>query len=393
MSNDDPTASSLDTVGGRWRQLPALLRLLWQLGRRESLLIGVISALYGVVSVLSVIVLGGLVNSVVALITGSGELSSAVWWLGGLLSISLVEYAMDELNDWVGLEIRERITARAEQRLLEKAGSLTLAAFEKPELYDQLHRAQRALDERLVTSLRSLFLLPSSIVRGVGLLGYLATAHWVFPLILIVGFIPLHAVTLSAFRKVWILTRAQTPYERRLKYLDDLMTKREPAAELRLFGLGSYFLSGRQELAGRLRRERFDLAREHIAKLSYNSVGDEISYAAVIIGVVALIVRGSLTVGHFASYLVAAERFRNAMSITGYYLLSIDADLRYIADLISYLQISDEDLLDSAKPTSDEPVAERSVSPPTVEFSGVSFGYPGTETQVLDGIVCDRADG
>ena len=387
--------TSLDSITGRWRYLPKLIGLLWRVAPSDVVLIGIPSLVSGLVPLAAVLILRELVDSTVDLIAGGGELGTALTWAGALLVIYLVENALGEVRDWLSREIRDRIAARVEERLLERAGTLSLAAFERPDLYDQLHRARQALDSRLDSTLHALFRSPSLLVTGFGVLLFLATAHPVLPLVLLAGLLPFHYVTLALFRKVWILTRAQTQSERVLAYLSDLMTKREAAAEIRLFGLGDYLRNRRQVLSTRLRLERYELSREHAGRGSLMNVTDQVAYSAVIGGVCLMILRGSLTVGSFAAYLSAAERFRQTMSLFGFYLMTLDADFRYLADLIDYLEIDDPDLLDAApqhaalQGSAGEAPARLPVTPhgtPDISFSGLSFAYPGTDVMVLDGL-------
>ena len=338
----------VDSLVGRWRYLPKLVVILWKLAPWEMVFVGAGSLVSGLVPIGAVLVLRGLVDSVADLITGKGDLSTALVWVGFLLGVSILENALYEAQYWLATGVRDRMVVRIEERLLHKASSLSLAAFERPDLYDKLHRARQALDTRLYTSTFSLFRFPSILVTGVGVLAYLATAHMAFPLVLIVGVIPFHFITLALFRKVWILTRAQTSSERVLEYVSDLMTKRQAAAEVRLFDLASYLRARRQRLSSRLRRERYDLSQEHAGRASLMNITDQIAYGIVVGGVSLMILRGTLTIGSFAAYLSAAERFRNSVSLMGYDLMTLDADLRYLADLIDYLEISDEDLLDSS---------------------------------------------
>lgn len=391
--SDDGTATSMDTVVGRWQYLPKLLRLLWRLAPRDLAVIGIFSMVSGLVPVGAVLVLRGLVDSTVDLIDGEGELVISLLWVASLLGVFLLENALGEVEDWVSTEIRDRILSRIEEHLLHRASTLSLAAFERPDLYDQLHRARQMLSTRLYSSLHALFRLPSVLVTISGVLALLATAHPAFPLILVVGLVPFHYVSLALYRRVWILTRAQTQSERVLDYLGDLMTKRNAAAEIRLFGLGDYLLDRRRKLSSRLRLERYELAREHARGGSLMIVADQIAYGAVMGGVCLMILRGSLTVGSFAAYLSAAERFRQSMSLFGYYLITIDADLRHLADVIDYLEIADPDLVDAApqSPALPASAAEEVVQSlaarhdtPVVRFSGLSFAYPGTNEMVLD---------
>ncbi len=387
-------ATPMDSMVGRWRYLPKLVGLLWRVAPSDVVLIGVPSLVSGLVPLAAVLTLRGLVDSTVDLLTGEGALGTALTWAAALLVIYLVENVLGEVRDWLSREVRDRISARVEERLLDRAGTLSLAAFECPDLYDQLHRARQALDSRLDSTLHALFRSPSLLVTGFGVLVFLATAHPVLPLVLLAGLLPFHYVTLSLFRKVWILTRAQTQSERVLTYLSDLMTKRDAAAEVRLFGLGDYLRDRRRELSARLRLERYELSREHAGRGSLMNVTDQVAYGAVIGGVCLMILRGSLTVGSFAAYLSAAERFRQTMSLFGFYLMTLDADFRYLADLIDYLEIDDPDLLEAAphhatsQAGAGAPVRSSAAWHDTsgIRFSGLSFAYPGTDVMVLDGL-------
>ena len=355
-------------------------------------LVAVVSALSGLIPIAGVLVIRGLVDSAVALISGEGNLSSAVLWTAALVLVNLVENVQWVFNDWIYQVTRERTLARAEERLLAKAGSLSLAAFERPELYDQLHRARKALDERLFSGMNDLFRVPFLVVAVVSLVAFLATANPLIPLILLAGTVPFYIVTLRVYWKVWILARFQTQSKRVLLYLSELLTTRKAAAEVRLFGLGELLRQRRQELSSRLRRERYTLAREHLRKASTSLLAEGLTFGVVIAWVLVMILRGALTVGVFASYLAAFERFRAAGTLSGSTTMRIDADLRYLADLIDYLDISQHDLLDA--PTVEDgngsagglQTAADPQESPEIIFSGVSFTYPGSETVVLDGI-------
>lgn len=123
---------------------------------------------------------------------------------------------------------------------------------------------------------------------------------------------------------------------------------------------------------------------------SLASVTDQVAYGAMLGGVCLKILRGSLTVGSFAAYLSVAERFRYSMSWIGFYWMTLDADLRYLADLIDYLEISDEELLDALSRSKTGEMDRRFLNTgeetPEVGFSLLSFAYPGTDTMVLDGL-------
>ena len=129
---NEAAAKSMDSIVGRWRYLPKLVGLLWRLAPWDLVLIGVFSLVSGLVPVGAVLALRGLVDSTVDLITGQGELTNALLWAAALLGVILLENALSEVRDWLSTEVIDRILARVEERLLHRASTLSLAAFERP---------------------------------------------------------------------------------------------------------------------------------------------------------------------------------------------------------------------------------------------------------------------
>ena len=151
VAPETASVTPTDSLVARWRYLPKLIGILWKLAPWEMAFVGAGSLVSGLVPIGAVLVLRGLVDSVADLISGEGDLSSALVWVGALLAVSLLENALYEAQDWLARGVRDRMVVRIEERLLRKASALSLSAFERPDLYDQMHRARQALDTRLYT--------------------------------------------------------------------------------------------------------------------------------------------------------------------------------------------------------------------------------------------------
>jgi ATP-binding cassette subfamily B protein len=390
-----------DSIRNRWRYLPRLFRLLWELGHREVMLIALFLIAKGLAPVISVAILRQLVDSAVGVVEGKASWSIGALWLAAFLIISFLQEFFQIANQWIVGDTQGRLKARAEEQLLSKASSLSLAAFERPEFYDRLHRAKHGLDSRLFTTMESFFSFPSALVTAIGLLAYVGSAHLLFPAILLVGLLPLHIVSARLWQKRYSLERNHTASERMLAYLSGLMIGRKEAAEVRLFGLQAHLLDRRQGLFHRLQGDRLKLAGNSFRLMMLWHHGPQLAYGLVIAGVVALVARGSLSVGYYAAYLGAAERFQLALGSLFDAIRAIDSDLRYIRDLIDYLDIDEEDVPhlrevrvstvnDGAAPTVDPSVRATMMSlpdgVPLVRFEAVTFSYPGSDRRVLYGV-------
>src|SRR5437667_101336 len=83
---------------------------------------------------------------------------------------------------------------------------------------DQLHRAQRGIDTRLLRTVECLLPIGADVIAAVGLLLYVGSAHWLFPLLLVAGLCPLAAVRARNMRRRYELDRKQTASVRMLRY-------------------------------------------------------------------------------------------------------------------------------------------------------------------------------
>jgi ATP-binding cassette, subfamily B, bacterial len=394
----------------RWRYLPRLLRLLWELGPREMTLLALFSLAGGLLPIFTLFLLQQVVDRAVGVIAGRVPLAVALFWLAGFFVASVLQAFCDFWeNGWLGFNstTRERIRARAQERVLARVSCLSLAAFERPSFYDQLQRAQRGIDTRLLRTVECLLPIGADVITVVGLLLYVGSASWLFPLLLVVGLCPLAAVRARNMRRRYELDRKQTASVRMMRYLGDLMVERNAAAEIRLFGLQGHLRERREQLFLQLRNDRLDQARRQLRSSMLAMTGEQLTYGAVILGVVALIARGALSVGHFASYWGAAERFRKTLSWLFWSIAVVDDNLRALGDLFETLE--SEEQPDKAalgarcsvlgpvvagRPAAFPPSTERrapstasgaSLSP-VICFESVAFRYPGSDRPVLDGI-------
>ena len=185
--------TGLKEMWGHWKYLPRLVVLAVRLGPLEVSIIAVTLVAGGLLPLAAVAVLRVLVDRTVAVIEGNGELSTALFWLAALLGVFVLERVYEEVQD-LNRDIQDRLSARAQEMLLDKAGRVPLAMFEQPEFYDRLHRANESLQSRVQNTMTLVFSIPASTLRIVGLLAFVATAHYALPIILAVSLIPLAIV-------------------------------------------------------------------------------------------------------------------------------------------------------------------------------------------------------
>jgi ABC-type multidrug transport system fused ATPase/permease subunit len=378
-----------DSALTRWRYLPRFLRLLWEIDPRTVALVALVTVAAGILPVLAVAALGRLVDAAVGVVQGTVPLTSALVWLGALFVAGfLAEGIRADGYVFMVPDLRfERLRLGVEERLLTKAHRLPLAAFEQPELYDRLHRARQGLERPVFRVWRSFWAIPAHLVTVVGLVVYLGADHPILPAILLLGLAPQQLVSGRAFHRRYFMEREHTTAERVLAYLGDLMVGRGAAAEIRLFGLGEHLLRTRQSLFARLRDDRLRLAGESARLNAVPAVAEQaVAGLAIVVGV-GIVALGRLSVGQFAAFFTALERFRDALGWALGSVSFVDGDLRYVRDLFDYLDLEEEA---DRRPPAPAPGAGGTGAvgegAPVIRFEGVSFGYAGASQPALDGV-------
>jgi ATP-binding cassette subfamily B protein len=146
-----------------------------------------------------------------------------------------------------GREVREILsetTARhAKQRIIDVSTAVELAAYETPAFHDRLVRAATG-EYRPVQMVDGLVGTVGALASIGGItVALLAIQPWLVPLLLLAG-LPLMGAVLKAGQALFGFHMRMTPVTRARNYLYGLLTGKDPAKEVRAFGIGPY-LTGR----------------------------------------------------------------------------------------------------------------------------------------------------
>ncbi len=281
----------------------------------------------------------------------------------------------------------EAVTDRMFGVLHQKSVGVDLAYYEDPRYHDTLHRAQLEAPYRPQKILGALTQVVQSGATLVGIIGLLATAHWVLPLLLVVVVIPAYGVRVrdSDRRYEWQRRRAET--QRRTLYLDRLLVHEDHAKEVRIFGLGA-------ELIRRFRGLRDQLRFESLKLESLRTRGDVLSQvpaAAAAFASYGLIayrtMSGALTVGDFVMYLGAIQRGLGLVHTVFGGLGSLYENNLFLSTLDDFLSLEE---------TLEQPSSPRSV-PREIKrgfaVEAARFQYPTATRLLLDGVDLHIAPG
>ena len=174
-------------MAGRWRYLPRLVGLVWQVDARLATLVLLLQATWGLYYVAQVHLVRRLVETAQQVVAGSAPLAAGLAWGGALAGLGLGGAGLLAALRLADNRHQELLRAAVEERCCRQAQSIPLEQLEVAEHYDRLERARRGLDQRLSRTTSLLWSGVSEVVALVSLLAYLGQFHWGLPLLLVVA--------------------------------------------------------------------------------------------------------------------------------------------------------------------------------------------------------------
>lgn len=298
-------------------------------------------------------------------------------WAAAMAAALASVRVLSPLMNWAEVGIHERGVALLRGRVLSQATAVDLELLEYQQFYDVTIRIAEESDQGLKESLKA---LKDLVTNGIPLLGavlIVAAIDWRLMLVLM---LPLLPIVLEAMRQggfVWDALRGQTHDRRIAQYIANRFSDRQSAKEIRLFGISEelisrwqhHYLHTRKELRGKTTRAalRMQLTGTWADLITYGGLiwlitGSSVSTSAADITVImgAFMTSGNQTFG-----------LQQA-------LMSLGNRSGLASDIRSFL------LLPGPWSTTDSPA--HSASEISIEMENVSFAYPGTNANVIDGI-------
>ena len=368
-------ARHVERWGRRLHYLPRVVRLQWAVDAGGATVLFLLSAGIGLFVVAEVHVLRRLIETAQQVVEGDGSLMAGLWWGLALGALALLDAIVEQGKRILDLRFEGRLRAHIEGSCYEQAQAMPLEWFEHAEHYDQLHRVRRGMTSRLTGMMVSFWYGVSHLVAVVSLLLYLAQFHWVLPLLLAIGSTPGVLLYHRFLHQKYYVQRELAPHERRFMVYAGLLTGRESAAEVRLFGLGGWLLDQVAVLRRRLDRERLRLAGRELRQAIVHSGLNGLAHILALVFSVGLLVVGRVSIGTAAALFAAIERFQGEYSNLVNLIVGGYDDLRYLQDYFEFMDGPQLDL--------DEGRRLPGQLREGIRLENVSFTYPGGDRPAL----------
>ena len=384
------------SVQGTTAALPEVLKLVWEASPGITAGLFVATVIAGFIPALSAYTSKLLINAVVAGIVVRREhtldqirLDLGPWHpsfatLDAIIVLAVLQLLIFALIAFLSTMrnitqqlLQNSVSMRIQLMVMEKAATLDLAFYEDPASYDLLRRAQTDSINRPVMMISTAFGLVQTALTFISMIALLVVVSPLLALIALVSPIPAFIADTRYGWRGYNIARWGSRLLRRMNYLVTLLTTDTYAKEVKLFGLGSYFINRYRLIANAYySSQRRQVTRRYTIGFLWgnlSTIATSVTYLYVALQAIA----GRLTLGDLTLYTTAAQSVQN----------SIQGILSGFSNMYEHnLYLNNLFELMATKTTLPAPEQPESVPIPLrgeIRFEHVSFAYPGATSNAV----------
>ena len=357
------------------------ISLVWKASRNWTTVWMILLFIEGVLPAATVYLTRQLVNSLVAA-TGAGitweKIQTVLIPFALMAGVMLLTQLLGSLGEWIRTAQSEFIRDYISGLVHKQSMTIDIACYESSDYHDYLNRARSGAGNHSLSLLENTGNLIKNSITLLTMVAVLIPYGLALPIILAGSAIPAFYVVLRLNKRYHRWWHKTTNDRRWLQYYEVLLTESAFAAEIRLFGLGSYFQLAYQKLRTRLRGENIKLIREQSLGRFAAGVITLLLSTTGIVWMGRKVLLGTLTLGDLALFYQAFEQGQGLVKAALSNLGKIYKNSLYVSDLFHFLQLEAK-VIDSPQPKSLPEKFNQGI-----RLRNLTFRYPGSERAVLE---------
>lgn len=229
-----------------------------------------------------------------------------------------------------------------DNNLLTKSTKLGLKKFENSVTYDMINRAQYEADGKLLGYFETFMTILSYIIT---MFSYLTMLLMFNPIIVgviiimpIIKFIISKFINIQSFRMI----KERTNDSRKAWYFQYMITHGEYFKEIKMYGLGNYFIKKYIDLIKRFNKQDINLAKSQVKWLSITSIFEGIIDGIMFLYIIMCGYTGKILIGNVLTYMKTITQIKEQMSNILDTLSNLSKESLFIDELFSFFNLDEE---------------------------------------------------
>ncbi|RXZ82307.1 ABC transporter ATP-binding protein [Paenibacillaceae bacterium] len=302
-----------------------------------------------------------------------------IWVVALAATLILSSEILWRFRDPLNVRLGQKLNYSVGKERLEKATQLPLLFFEESSSFDRLERSSNPGGKA-----EHFFHYMLWFLQGIAGIISIASLFWIISpwisVVLVAVVIP-RAMFEAKYSNQWMdLIYNQTEEQRRISYIDRLLSGLKEQKEIRLFGLSSILIGRWKEQRAQFRKIQFNKKKSLELSMFPSILIYYFVEVAIVIILAFLVSAKAITVGVFISLFQAVERMQNAAQqvSSGYgEMITASIETRYVRSFLSEAG----DVVETTPHSEFPQNIERGIS-----LQDISFTYPGQSKPALQHI-------
>lgn len=380
--------NSLKTKLKNALRIDRALRLVWRAGAGWTIASAALMIIQGVIPLLSLYLIKLIIDAVSAIILqphgGSSEASDGFYrvilYIGLAGGVGLLTAVCTFFSEYVKKAQTITVTDYVLSILHGKSIAVDLAYYESSEYRDTLHRAQQEGPYRPTSIVNGLVQAGQNGASLVAILGLLVLFSPFLPLVMMVAVVPGVIMRLNYSDRIYHWQNSRTQDERKTQYFSWMLTGEAHAREVRLFGLGNYFIGQFRHIRDGLRNEKLGFERRRAVGNLVAQSSATIAVFGSLIYIASMAVQGAITLGDMVMYFQAVQRGLGFLGALVEGVAALYEDNLFLSNFHAFMDVR-PDIQDPEKP---EDVPSGIIN--GLEVANITFGYRNREKNVIENL-------
>lgn len=307
------------------------------------------------------------VDSIVGFVSGGADVKPVIFLV--------LLFAWKELSKFfrniLDIKLEQRLELNLNKSLMNKLSLIAVDEIEKSEFQDKLNQIQDRPHLALIELFNSSILILSTVIKVVGIAFMFFNISGILGISYLIAAIFDILFTFLAVNKMNKMFENTSRNEREMENVIDILKNKDALYEIKVFKMKNLFLNRFEKYSSAVFKERLDTTLKSQNYLLLSSVVNIVWMGLVILFIVSELLAKAIGAGDLTAIVTSASSTLD-MAEDFVYEASTVSNNGYIANTLFYILSYDERKVEKSSKHGDE-----------IEFSHVSFKYPGTQKTVL----------
>ena len=353
--------------------IPKSIKTFFHVSKSIFLLTVIINIIAGITPVISVNILGKLIDSMTAI-----NLKNSLTILVVYLAVCFFSNIISSTQNFFFSKFQYLLDYVLLNDLMQKCGEMSLEEFENSEVQDQIQHIQSQIGFRPYSIFTALLTLITSVTTILSSALLIITWNPIAILMIVTPALIFSVFNLSISKREFQTEERNAKKSRSIWYYEFLLSKDQSFKEVKIFNLAKYIIDKHNELKKSIIKENLYNAKVRwVISLVFDLV-EQICMALLMVLIIFSVIGGELLIGSAVALLrvigMVFDGFNNIMTI----IYSINQNSLYMTKLIDFIN----------RPRVGEDYARTNIlcEIKDIELKDLYFSYPGSTKKILKNI-------